>query len=96
LKWRERIAVKTNSNAQFIYSNIYDLPHCLNQHFDIVYTSYGTIGWLPDLNKWANVIQHFLKPNGRFVFVEFHPVVWMFDDDFEKVAYNYFNYQVQL
>lgn len=21
---------------------------------------------------------------------EFHPVVWMFDDDFEKIAYNYF------
>lgn len=22
---------------------------------------------------------------------EFHPVIWMFDDDFTKVAYNYFN-----
>ncbi len=23
--------------------------------------------------------------------MEFHPVVWMFDDDFQTVAYNYFN-----
>ena len=23
--------------------------------------------------------------------VEFHPVVWMFDNDFQKVGYNYFN-----
>lgn len=25
------------------------------------------------------------------VFVEFHPVVWMFDDNFERIGYNYFN-----
>lgn len=86
-----QIAKETNSSAKFICCNIYDLPEHLNEQFDIVFTSYGTIGWLPDLNKWANIIARFLKPGGRFVFVEFHPVVWMFDDHFEKVAYNYFN-----
>src|SRR5690606_30466335 len=55
------------------------------------FTSYGTIGWLPDLDKWAKVVSRFLKPNGRFVFVEFHPVVWMFDDNFETIFYRYFN-----
>jgi SAM-dependent methyltransferase len=77
--------------ANFICCDIYDLPNHLNQQFDVVFTSYGTIGWLPDLNKWAAVIQQFLKPGGQFVFVEFHPVVWMYDDDFSKVGYNYFN-----
>ena len=62
-----------------------------NEKFDIVFTSYGTIGWLPDLDKWAKIVSRFLKPNGQFVFVEFHPVVWMFDDDFEKIQYRYFN-----
>ena len=42
-------------------------------------------------DKWAKIISKFLKPNGQFVFVEFHPVVWMFDDDFEKIGYRYFN-----
>ena len=32
-----------------------------------------------------------MKPGGNFIFVEFHPVVWMFDDEFDKVGYNYFN-----
>jgi hypothetical protein len=32
-----------------------------------------------------------LKPKGKFIFVEFHPVVWMFDDNFDKIGYNYFN-----
>ena len=77
--------------VQFICCDIYDLPKHLNETFDIVFTSYGTIGWLPDLDKWANVIQHFLKPDGQFVFADFHPSVWMFDDDFKDVSYNYFN-----
>ena len=86
-----QLASETNSNANFICCDIYDLPNHLDKQFDIVYTSYGTIGWLPDLEKWAKIISKFLKPNGQFVFVEFHPVVWMFDDDFEKINYNYFN-----
>ncbi|WP_177764391.1 class I SAM-dependent methyltransferase [Flavobacterium sp. I3-2] len=85
------IAEKTQANTTFICCDIYDLKKHLNKKFDIVFTSYGTIGWLPDLDKWASIINHFLKPNGKFVFVEFHPLVWMFDDKFEKIAYHYFN-----
>ena len=84
------IASITNTDATFVCCDLYDLPQHLEGQFDLVFTSYGTIGWLPDLDKWASVIRHFLKPNGKFVFVEFHPVVWMFDDDFQKVGYRYF------
>lgn len=87
----KKIAKDTNSNANFICCDIYDLPNYLDKEFDIVFTSYGTIAWLPDLDKWAKNVSKYLKPNGRFVFVEFHPVVWMFDDNFEKIGYNYFN-----
>jgi ubiquinone/menaquinone biosynthesis C-methylase UbiE len=87
----EKIAKDLNSGTTFICCDIYDLPEHLGKQFDIVYTSYGTIGWLPDLGKWAGIVSRFLKPGGKFVFVEFHPVVWMFDDNFGKVGYNYFN-----
>jgi len=87
----KQLAKQTDSNAKFICCNIYDLPEHLNQKFDIVFTTYGTIGWLPDLDKWAKIISDFLKSDGKFVFAEFHPVVWMFDDHFEKIGYNYFN-----
>ena len=87
----KQIAKDTHSNAKFICCDIYDLPNHLDEKFDIVFTSYGTIGWLPDLDKWAKIISKFLKPNGQFVFVEFHPVVWMFDDNFDKIGYRYFN-----
>ncbi len=77
--------------ATFICCDIFDLPNHLDEQFDIVFTSYGTIGWLPDLDKWASIVSRYLKPEGQFVFVEFHPVVWMFDNDFDKIGYSYFN-----
>jgi len=86
-----KIAAETNVSTKFICCDLYDLENHLDQQFDLVFTSYGTITWLPDLDKWGKLISKFLKPDGKFVFVEFHPVVWMFDDNFEKIGYNYFN-----
>lgn len=82
---------KLKLDAKFICCDVYETLKHTNQKYDIVYSSYGTIGWLPDLDKWANVISESLKPNGIFVFAEFHPVVWMFDNNFNEVFYNYFN-----
>ncbi len=85
------LATTTNTeNIRFICCDIYNLPTHLQQKFDIVYTSYGTIGWLPDVQKWANIVQQYLKPLGKFVFVEFHPAMWMFDNDFNNITYSYF------
>lgn len=86
-----QIAQKLHTDTRFICCDIYDLPNHLDETFDIVYTSYGVIGWLPDLDKWAQVISKFLKPGGQLIFAEFHPVVWMFDDNFESIGYRYFN-----
>lgn len=78
-------------DAEFISSNIYDLKEKTDKKFDIVFTSYGVTGWLPDLDKWGGIISHFLKPGGIFFIAEFHPVVWMFDDDFKYLKYSYFH-----
>ena len=83
------LASATGLPARFICCNLYDLPAHLNETFDLVFSSYGTIGWLPDLNSWAGIIARYLKPGGKFVFAEFHPVVWMFDHDFREIAYRY-------
>lgn len=85
------LAKELNSIARFICCDVYSLPEHLEEEFDYVFTSYGTIGWLPDINKWAGIVSKYLKPGGQFVFAEFHPVVWMFDEDFESVKYRYFN-----
>ena len=81
-------------NAKFICCNLYDLKEHLDDKFDIVFTSYGVIGWLPDLDKWAEIISQYLKPGGIFYMAEFHPVVWMFDDEFTHIKYFYDNREV--
>ena len=87
----KRIAKELGEDTKFICCDLYELENHLDGEFDVVFASYGTIGWLPDLDRWAKLIVKALRPGGKFVFVEFHPVVWMFDDHFDKVAYNYFN-----
>ncbi len=60
-------------NAKFICADVYGLPKILKEKFDVVFTSYGVLLWLPDLKKWAKIISHFLKPKGAFYIIEGHP-----------------------
>lgn len=81
-------------NVKFVCCNVLDTSKYVSDQFDIVFTSYGTIGWLPDLQPWATMIAERLKPGGVFYIAEFHPVIWMFDDDFTHIAYSYENKEV--
>lgn len=84
------LAAEQGLPAEFVCCNIYDLPEHLDGQFDMVFTSYGVIGWLPDLDAWGRLIARYLKPGGRFIIAEFHPAVWMFDDAFTRIEYSYF------
>jgi ubiquinone/menaquinone biosynthesis C-methylase UbiE len=74
---RDELGLKTN----FIHSNVYDLPKVLDQQFDIVYTSRGVLCWLRDIEAWAQVIAHFLKPGGVFYIMESHPICYTLDEE---------------
>ncbi len=77
---------QTGIKADFVCSNLYDLPDTLKGEFDIVYTSAGVLCWLPDLNQWAGVIAQFLKSGGFFYIREEHPFLTMlFDENPEAV-----------
>ncbi|MFC2038726.1 class I SAM-dependent methyltransferase [Chloroflexota bacterium] len=88
---------ETGIKADFICCDVYDLPSMLTGEFDIVFTSYGVLAWLPDLNRWAEIIARYLRPGGFFYIVEGHPVLQIFENseearDFE-VRYSYFHRQ---
>lgn len=51
------------------------------ERFDRVFSSYGTIGWLADLPRWARGVAKVLAPEGRLVLLEFHPMCWSFDGE---------------
>ena len=66
-------------NAKFVCCNVLETSHYIKKQFDIVFTSYGVIGWLPDLKPWGKMIAERLISGGTFFMAEFHPIVWMFD-----------------
>ncbi|WP_413700560.1 class I SAM-dependent methyltransferase [Psychromonas sp. KJ10-10] len=67
-------ALKTSLGleATFIESDVCQFTSNNQGQFDIVFTSYGVLCWLPDLSKWAQTIADSLKVGGRFHMVEFH------------------------
>lgn len=77
--------------AKFIASDIYDVPKVLDEQFDVVFNTYGVLGWHPDAQRWAKVVAGLLKKGGEMIIVDFHPMVWMFDNEFTKFQYPYFN-----
>ena len=79
IKLAQQLNKELKQDAEFICCNVLDTSKYISETFDIVFTSYGTIGWLPDLKPWAKMIYERLKPGGIFYIVEFHPILWMFD-----------------
>src|SRR5674536_63188 len=61
-----------------------------------VFSSWGALIWLGDLERWAQVIAHFLKPGGTFYLAEFHPYAFLLADDAApeslRIGYPYFQY----
>ena len=92
------LSAEQNLPARFINCNLYDLPQHLDETFDIVFTSYGVLGWLPDLKGWAQVAARYVKPGGIFYIAEFHPFAYVFDDANLSLAYRYpyFDKNVQI
>ena len=78
-----------NLAAEFVCCNVLDTSDHISKMFDIVFTSYGVIGWLPELKPWAQMIFDRLKPGGIFYMVEFHPIAWMFDYQKDKPEMRY-------
>lgn len=75
------LAEECGIEARFLVSNVYDLPDNLGGEFDIVYTGYGALSWLPDIERWAQIAASYVRPGGTFYVVEFHPIVGIFDDE---------------
>ena len=79
IKLAQNLNEELKLNAEFFCCNVLDTSEFVKDTFDIVFTSYGVIGWLPDLKPWGKMIAEKLNKGGTFYMVEFHPIVWMFD-----------------
>lgn len=87
----KKTAAELNLNSRFYESNVYDVLDLNLGKFDIVFTSIGVLGWLPELDSWARVVAELLEDGGSFYITEFHPVLYMFEFESQQLMYPYFN-----
>jgi SAM-dependent methyltransferase len=75
------IAARLDLPVRFVHADVRELPDEVHEGvYDVVYTSYGTIMWLPDLDRWAQMIASRLAPGGVFHIIDVHPFLTVFDD----------------
>ena len=75
------VAATAGLDATFVETDLYDTCDAVEGPFDIVYTSAGVLWWLPDLDRWAEIIAAMLRPGGMFYIQEIHPFAMTLTDD---------------
>lgn len=84
--------VGLEGEARFVRANVYGAREALaGERFDIVYTGFGALNWLPDIRGWARVVASLLAPGGFLYLAEFHPFADVFADDDLTVEHGYFH-----
>jgi SAM-dependent methyltransferase len=82
IDFAKQLSAESQIAAEFVRADVYDFLCASEARFDVVFSSYGAWGWLSDLHSWARGIRRVLKPNGRFVIVDFHPTAVIFDEKY--------------
>ncbi len=78
--------------ARFVRSDLFDwftAAAADTARFDVAFSTYGTLAWLSDLDAWARGVASILRPGGRLVVLEFHPIAFIFDEQL-RPAFPYF------
>ena len=76
------LAQELGLTARFVQTDLFDAPAAMPEpaSYDLVFTTWGTITWLPDVARWARVVAYFLRPGGTLYFADAHPTAYVFDD----------------
>lgn len=68
-----------DDRAQFYVADVLDLPGHLHGAFDVCYASRGVLCWIDNLDEWMRQARAVLKPSGRLVVIDLHPLFLMAD-----------------
>ena len=75
------LARRAGARIELVESNVYAAREAVTGDFDLVYTTLGVLCWLPDIDLWARVVARLLRPGGRLVLRDDHPVFMAVGDD---------------
>ncbi|KAF8940628.1 hypothetical protein BGZ47_007685 [Haplosporangium gracile] len=82
IEFATKLAKDSGIQATFVRADVFEYFDTIETNqFDVVFVSYGTVNWLVDLERWGRGVHKILKPGGRIVFIDFHPVCYIFNQD---------------
>lgn len=84
-----KLAAETSLDARFVEARVDEAAEKGGTGYDIVFSSWGVLMWLPDLEVWARNIAACLRSGGYFYLAEGHPLLWTLDDEGKTVEENF-------
>jgi SAM-dependent methyltransferase len=67
------LAKETGLKADFVQGTVDEAPRLTPGPFDLVFTTWGVLCWLPDMKMWAKVIASVLATGGELYCADAHP-----------------------
>jgi SAM-dependent methyltransferase len=89
LKVARELARDAGLEAKFVQGRVEEAPELTPGPFDLVFSTWGTICWLPDLKPWARAISGTLRPGGELYLADSHPSFNLFEVEEGKLAPTY-------
>ena len=80
LRRARELAERVGVEIETVETDARALPTSLHGRFDLVYVTVGAICWIDDLDLWMRQVSLALRPGGRFVLVDIHPLYQMVYD----------------
>jgi len=82
------LADRTGLDAKFVISDVNHAAEAINEKFDIVVSCYGILAWLADMDRFVRQAVSCLKPGGRLVLVDLHPMLTTLEPDEETGVFS--------
>jgi SAM-dependent methyltransferase len=71
------LAERCGVEIEWVQANATALPDSLRGGFEVAYATIGAICWIEDIGAWMRSAAATLRPGGRLVLVEIHPLYAM-------------------
>lgn len=83
-----RLAKAAGIAGRFLQADAQQPPDELTAGFDLVFASYGVLCWIADVRAWMRAAATALRPGGKLVLIDGHPLTQMVDS-VDPVAFGF-------
>jgi 2-polyprenyl-3-methyl-5-hydroxy-6-metoxy-1,4-benzoquinol methylase len=83
------LADEIGLTANFVQGGVEEAPQLTPGPFDLVFSTWGTICWLPDVKVWVQITASVLAPGGELYFADARPSFLALREDTGRLTPTY-------